>query len=82
MAKRKLEIIPVSLLKNNLLEIVRQVQRGREFRISKGGHIVAALTPAIAEEVAEFGFAPAEIMKTLVVSAEEAPWTFDSHNLK
>jgi prevent-host-death family protein len=77
----KYKIIPVSELKNKLLEIVREVQAGRGFRISKGGNVVAMLTPARDEDAQIFGFAKAKVLGDIDRAVPEEAWGFDLTNL-
>lgn len=82
MAKRN-ETIPVSELKSKLLEIVRRVEAGQGFRITKGGHVVAALVPISEAQEPTIGFAPVTIIGSLsdpVIDSNS--WTFDQDNIK
>ena len=70
----------VSELKNKLLEVVRQVEKGEVFEISKDGQPVAVLAPRDAWHQKATGFARIEIRGGF--DLPDQPWTFDVDNLK
>jgi prevent-host-death family protein len=70
----------VSELKNRLLEVVRRVEKGEAFEITKGGAPVAILSPSRTVERPATGFARVEIRGSLEVPA--IGWTYDVGNLK
>lgn len=75
-----LRSISVSELKNKLLEVVRRVENGEAFEITKGGTPVAVLTPRDRANRPTTGFARVAIKGSLDASAQ--PWTHDVENLK
>jgi prevent-host-death family protein len=80
--KTKYETIAVSELKNKLLEIVRQVEKGSGFRITKGGQVVAALVPHASEEDPVVGFASITIKGDLLMpTTDPDEWSADIKNL-
>jgi prevent-host-death family protein len=70
----------VSDLKNKLLEVVRRVEKGEVFEITKDGEPVAVLAPHRAYNRGATGFARVEVKGTLELPAEK--WTYDLANLK
>ena len=70
----------VSELKNKLLEVVRRVEKGEVFEITKDGEPVAVLAPRESLARPTTGFARVEIKGDLEL--HEAPWTYDVENLK
>jgi prevent-host-death family protein len=70
----------VSTLKNKLLEVVRRVEQGQSFEITKGGRPVALLTPRAGPDRAATGFARVEVKGNLDLPA--AAWSYDVENLK
>ncbi len=70
----------VSDLKNQLLEVVRRVEKGEVFEITKDGEPVAILSPHGAWNRGATGFARVEIKGDLNAPAEG--WTFDVENIK
>ena len=70
----------VSDLKNKLLEVVRRVEAGEVFEITKDGRPVAVLAPRDAMSRSAIGFARVEIKGDLNLPSFE--WTFDAENLK
>lgn len=75
-----LRSISVSELKNKLLEVVRRVENGEAFEITKGGTPVAVLSPRDRANRPTTGFARIEIKGSLDVPAQA--WTHDVANLK
>jgi len=69
----------VSELKNKLLEVVRRVQKGEVFEITKDGDPVAVLAPLATWERKVTGFARIEINGPLELPADQ--WTYDIENL-
>jgi len=70
----------VSDLKNKLLEVVRQVEKGEVFEITKDGEPVAVLSPHKAWNRPATGFA-----RVVVKGSLELPhgdWTYDLPNLR
>ena len=65
----------VSELKNRLLEVVRRVEKGEAFQITKGGKPVAILSPSRAAALPATGFARIDIKGSLEVPP--AGWTYD-----
>lgn len=80
-AMRPSRTLSVSELKNKLLEIVRRVEQGEVFEITKGGAPVAILSPkqGTAKPPAT-GFARVEIKGSLELAGQI--WTYDAENLK
>jgi prevent-host-death family protein len=72
--------VTVSELKNTLLEVVRRVERGEVFEITKNGEPVATLAPCKGAKRPATGFGRVEIRGSLELPAEE--WTLDLGNLK
>jgi prevent-host-death family protein len=70
----------VTDLKNKLLEVVRRVERGEVFEITKDGEPVAVLSPRQGLNQAATGFARVEVKGSLDLPS--APWTYDVENLK
>ncbi len=70
----------VSELKNKLLEVVRRVERGEVFEITKDGQPVAVLAPRESLGRSATGFARVEVKGSLELQDE--PWTYDVENLK
>jgi prevent-host-death family protein len=70
----------VSDLKNRLLEVVRQVEKGEVFEITKDGEPVAVLSPHKSWNRAATGFARVEVKGRLELPAGE--WTYDVPNLR
>jgi prevent-host-death family protein len=70
----------VSDLKNKLLEVVRRVEKGEVFEITKGGEPVAVLSPRGAWNRGATGFGRVNVKGALRVSAGD--WTYDLDNLK
>ena len=69
----------VSELKNKLLEVVRRVQKGEVFEITKDGEPVAVLAPRATWDRKVTGFARIEIQGPLELPADQ--WTYDLENL-
>ena len=76
---RPLRSVSVSELKNTLLEVVRRVQKGEAFEITKGGEPVALLSPRGASGRPATGFARVEIRGSLDLPPFE--WGHDAENL-
>jgi prevent-host-death family protein len=74
------ESMSVTELKNKLLEVVRRVERGEVFEITKDGKAVATLAPRAGLNQSPTGFARVEVKGGL--DLPEAPWTFDLENLR
>ena len=70
----------VSELKNKLLEVVRRVEKGEVFEITKDGEPVAVLAPRDSLGRTATGFGRVEIKGDLQLN--DAPWTYDLDNLK
>ena len=70
----------VSDLKNKLLEVVRRVEAGEVFQITKDGEPVAVLSPSGAWNRGATGFARVEISGPLETA--DVQWTHDLENLK
>ena len=77
---RPAQPMSVSELKNRLLEIVRRVEQGETFEITKGGEAVALLSPRHAELRSATGFGRVAVKGALELPAGE--WTYDVANLK
>ena len=75
------KVISVSALKARLLEIVRDVEKGDSFDVTKDGIKVCVLQPVEDLTVPAVGFASVEILDNLLDPIPET-WTFDSKNLK
>jgi len=69
----------VSELKNKLLEVVRRVQKGEVFEITKDGDPVAVLAPRATWDRKVTGFARIEVKGPLELPADQ--WTYDIENL-
>ena len=72
--------VTVSELKNKLLEVVRQVEKGEVFEITKAGQPVALLAPHNASSRPATGFARVEVKGALELP--EVQWSHDLDNLK
>jgi prevent-host-death family protein len=70
----------VSELKNRLLEVVRRVEKGEAFEITKGGEAVAILSPKRAAPPPVTGFARVTVKGSLELPAGQ--FTYDVENLK
>jgi prevent-host-death family protein len=70
----------VTDLKNKLLEVVRQVEKGEVVEITKDGEAVAVLSPRGAWNRGVTGFARVDVKGSLETSS--AGWTYDLENLK
>jgi prevent-host-death family protein len=70
----------VSELKNKLLEVVRRVEKGEVFEITKDGEPVAVLAPRESFGRAATGFGRIVVKGDLEL--HDAPWTYDLENLK
>jgi prevent-host-death family protein len=70
----------VTDLKNKLLEVVRQVEKGEVVEITKDGEAVAVLSPRGAWDRGVTGFARVEVKGALETSTDD--WTYDVGNLK
>jgi len=64
MKNARKQTIPVSRLKAELLEYVRQVERGESYEITKDGKTVARLVPA-KQELPAVGFAQIQVLGSL-----------------
>ena len=73
--------ISVSDLKNRLLEIVRQVEKGKSFQITKGNRPVAILGPIANRHDSVTGFANIKILGNLE-DPMPSEWIFDINNLR
>jgi prevent-host-death family protein len=69
----------VTELKNKLLEVVRRVQKGEVFEITKDGDPVAVLAPRATWDRKVTGFARVEVKGPLELPADQ--WTYDVENL-
>ena len=72
--------ISVSVLKAKLLEVVREVERGESFEVTKDGRKVGILAP-LREDPPLTGFSKVVINKDIAAPIDEK-WTFDAENLK
>lgn len=72
--------ISVTDLKSKLLEVVRRVERGEVFEITKDGNVVAVLGPRDTYSRRATGFARIEVRGELELSVGD--WTYDVENLK
>lgn len=72
--------ISVSNLKAKLLEIVREVEKGKAFRITKAGRPVALLSPTTLSNLPAVNFAKIKVTGDLDLETGEH-WTFDAENL-
>ena len=70
----------VTDLKNKLLEVVRRVERGEVFEITKDGDPVAVLAPRHSLNQSVTGFGRVEVKGSFDLPT--APWTYDAENLK
>ena len=73
--------IPVSKLKNELLEVVRAVERGQSFRVTKDKKAVALLAPLPTTTTKPYGYSKIKILGDLSEPID-AEWTFDADNIK
>ena len=73
--------ISVSDLKNRLLEIVRLVEKGKSFQITKGHRPVATLGPIADKNDAVVGFATIRILGS-IEDPIPGEWSFDAGNLR
>lgn len=81
LAAKKLEQLPVSVAKAKLLELVRDVQKGRGFEITKGGEVVAQLLPPQhLQALPATGFAKVKITGD-VISPLPIAWSLDEKNI-
>jgi prevent-host-death family protein len=69
----------VSELENKLLEVVRRVQEGEVFEITKDGAPVAVLAPRATWDRKVTGSARIEVKGPLELPADQ--WTYDFENL-
>ena len=74
------QTMSVSELKNRLLEVVRRVEMGEAFQITKGGKPVAILSPSKSASRPTTGFARVDIKGSLELPA--GAWTYDVDNLR
>jgi prevent-host-death family protein len=74
------ESMSVSDLKNKLLEVVRRVERGEVFEITKDGKPVAMLAPRGGLNQSPTGFGRVDVKSELELPP--VPWTYDVENLK
>lgn len=82
MLQKKPEQLPVSTAKAKLLELVRDVERGKSFEITKGGEVVARLMPpASFQNIPATGFAKVKITGDLI-SPLPIPWSWDKSNVQ
>jgi len=81
MGKKAKSSIPVSTLKNKLLEIVRKVEKGASFEITKGNLPVAMLVPLPVGTTSVINFAKVTINGD-IVKPLKSEWSFDLDNLK
>ena len=70
----------VTDLKNKLLEVVRRVEKGEVFEITKDGEPVAVLAPSGAWNRGVTGFAKIDVQGAM--DAPDDGWTYDVENLK
>ena len=70
----------VSDLKNKLLEVVRRVEAGEVFEITKDGRPVAILAPRQALNQPATGFARVDVKGELELPSSD--WTYDVDNLR
>lgn len=81
-AAKKLEQLPVSTAKAKLLELVRDVERGKSFEITKGGHVVARLLPPEhLHAMPATGFAKVKITGD-ILSPLPVSWSLDAGNIR
>ena len=73
------QTMSVSELKNRLLEVVRRVEKGEAFEITKGGQAVAILSPKRAATRPVTGFARITVKGSLELPAGQ--FTYDVENL-
>ena len=81
MAKKKLKEIAVSKLKNELLDVVRAVERGESFQVTKDRKAVALLVPMPATTTKPYGYSKIKIEED-VFEPIDGQWTFDGDNIK
>lgn len=72
--------IPVSILKNKLLDFVRKVEKGESFQITRGSKPVAMLVPLPSTDTPVINFAKIEILGD-VINLPEDNWSSDQDNL-
>lgn len=73
--------ISVSELKNKLLEIVREVETGKSFSITKGNRPVAQLGPIRESRPLPTGLAKIKVLEN-IEEPIASEWTLDSENLR
>jgi prevent-host-death family protein len=76
-----LKQISVSALKAKLLEVVRHVERGESFEITKDGRKVGLLCPTERQTASACGFAQVEILGDIVAPIGGQAWGADEENL-
>lgn len=69
----------VSEAKAHFLELIRKVEKGERFEITRGGKIVATIAPS--GTLPALGFSMVEILGD-ITGPIDAEWTFDQENLK
>lgn len=80
--QKKVEQFSVSTAKAKLLELVRDVERGKSFEITKGGEVVARLLPPEHfQNIPATGFAKVKIIGD-IVSPLPISWSLDEANVK
>lgn len=76
-----IKTIPVSHLKTKLLEIVREVERGQIYQITKGNRPVGVLSPFDVGAPAAVNFAQVSIQGDLSTTKTGEKWTMDIENV-
>ena len=75
--------IVVSELKAKLLAVIRAVEAGESFQVTKNGKPVAELIPTKDKEPPVVGFANIKILSDDIFSTgTEDDWTYDIDNIK
>lgn len=80
MSKKTISSISVSQLKAVLLEVIRKVEKGYIFEVTKDNRKVAVIYPSQENQMPVVGFARGKILEGALKVPDEA-WTFDVHNL-
>lgn len=82
LVQKKMEQLSVSTAKAKLLELVRDVERGRSFEITKGGQVVARLLPPPQiQALPPTGFATVKVAGD-IISPLPVTWSADQAHLK
>lgn len=78
--KKASSIISVSELKAVLLSVIRNVEKGRTYEVTKDNKKVAVIYPYGHAELPACGFSKGKICRK-GAKLPKQPWSFDAHNL-